>query len=112
MNKNKNKTNGIDVEALLAKRETIQSSAIKAALAKLEAQKAEEQEARILNYLADIQDTTKYAVEALRNARKQEKACKVYLEAVASAEQQFYKDADYQKYSDAVGIARSIWYRQ
>lgn len=89
----------IDVEALLAKKGQITNQSIQSALAKAEKEKQEKDERELLGYISHIQSNTASAVEGLRDARKKEKKCKDFLTALAEAEQQFYTDADIEKYN-------------
>jgi hypothetical protein len=98
----------VDIEALLAKKSQITSAAINGALAKLEARKQEEQEAQLLEYLEVVSNNTQSAVNALRKARDTEKIYKKRLEAIAAAEQQFYKDADIKAYNAAFYTAQTL----
>lgn len=103
-NKNTTKTQGVDVEKLLAARE-ISNAAVKGALDKLAEQKKAAEEARIIENIAYIQRNTETAVVALRTARKTEKAAKAYLQGIANAEQAFYTNANVDTYMEAVAKA-------
>lgn len=97
----------VNIEQLLAKKNQISNAAIQAAIAKMEEAKQKAQEEQVIQHLATIQSNTEAAVEQLRNFRKKEKAAKEYLTAVATAEQVFYTNADYNQYSVAVNTAYS-----
>lgn len=109
-NKKATKTQGVDVEKLLAAR-NISNAAVKGALDKLAEQKKAAEEARIIQHIANIQHNTEIAVVRLRNARKAEKNAKEYLQAVANAEQVFYTNADVDAYSEALVIASRVFNR-
>ncbi len=102
------KANTINIEALLAKKEQISNKALQSALTKLEEQRSAEQEAALLRHLEIVQGITKNAVESLRNRRAQEKIAKDYLLAVATAEQEFYKNADVAAYNAAIHAASKV----
>lgn len=95
----------INIEDLLKKQENIKAISIQNALAKHKAQMQEEEEAKVLGYLSKIQSNTAGAVDVLKCARKQEKRAKEYLTAVATAEQQFLADANYDNYTSAIKAA-------
>ena len=101
----------VNIENLLAKREQISNKAVQAAIAKLEEQKAKEQEELILNHLSTIQAITANAVESLREARRKEAKAKAYLQAVAEAEQQFYTDANMETYEASLHKARTDYHK-
>lgn len=95
----------INIEDLLKKQENIKAISIQNALAKHKAKMQEEEEAKVLGYLSKIQSNTAYAVKALKDARKWEKKVKEYLTAIATAEQQFLADANYDNYTFAIEAA-------
>lgn len=99
---------GVNIEALLAKRDQIGAGVIKSALAKLDAQKAERQEAEVLEYLETVQRNTAEAVEKLRSCRAAERKAKNDLQAIAEAEQDFYQDADIDAYNAKMGMLRMV----
>lgn len=95
----------INIEDLLKKQENIKAISIQNALAKHKAKMQEEEEAKVLAHLSTIQHNTASAVEILKDARKREKKAKEYLTAVATAEQQFLVDANYDNYTSAFKVA-------
>ena len=99
---------GVNVEALLAKRDQIGAAVIKGALAKFEAQKAEKQEAEVLEYLATVQRNTAEAIERLRSSRAAERKAKHDLQVIAEAEQDFYQDADIDAYNAKMSMLRMM----
>ncbi len=106
-NTDNTKKKAIDIESLLAKRNSISNTALKGALEKLEKQKEEQQEAELLQHLSRVQENTAQAVELLREARVKEKNRKAYLVTIAEAESEFYTDADIAKYNLTIAAARS-----
>jgi len=105
------KQQAINVEALLAKKASISSAAIQSAISKMEEQKQKAQEEQVIQHLATIQQATETAVENLRSFRSKEKAAKEYLVAISVAEQAFYTDADWSKYSEASELAQKEYYK-
>ena len=99
----------IDVEALLSKKNQISNESIKNALKKAEDEKKAIREAELLENISIIQRKTVEAVSILQKARKAEKKAKTYLTAIATAEQEFYKDADFEKYGKAIQIAKNLF---
>lgn len=95
----------INIEDLLKKQENIKAISIQNALAKHKAKMQEEEEAKVLEHLSEIQRNTAFAVKTLKDARKWEKKVKEYLTAVATAEQQFLVDANYDNYTFAIKAA-------
>lgn len=93
------------VEKMLAKKDAISNATIQAALKKVEQQKQEKLEAKLLENLEKVQKVTENAVSTLKMRRKQAEKAKKYLVAVAEAEQQFYKDADINAYDKALQLA-------
>lgn len=100
----------INIEDLLKKQDNIKAISIQNALAKHKAKMQEEEEAKVLAHLSAIQRNTELAVQTLKDARKREKKAKEYLTAVATAEQQFLVDANYDNYNAALRVA-AIKYR-
>lgn len=98
----KNQTPKIDVEKLLSKGNQPTNSAIKKALETVKAEEEAKLQHDLINRIADVQSRTKQAVEDLRKCRAKEKQSKNILVGIAAAEEQFYIDADWNKYQDAV----------
>jgi len=92
-------------EQLLQQKSSVTNTVIQSALQKLEAKKSEEQERQVIQNMERIQKDVNRAVEVLRTARKTEAAAKVYLNAVAAAQQQFLKDADMEQYLATIQVA-------
>ena len=101
----------VNIEKLIAKKDSISSEAVKSAISKLEQQKKEADEKRVIDQIAEIQRNTQHAVESLRAARKEEKRQRAYLQGMADAEAQFYKDADYEAYNAAIFSASKELYK-
>jgi len=95
----KTKTNGVDVEALVAKTTNLPTSAaVSSALASLQKTQAEEEQKRIIRDIARVQEEVKKRVEVLQIIRKREKDAKKQLQTVADAEQAFLKTGDYEAF--------------
>ncbi len=92
-------TKNVNIEQLIAKKESISNAALQNALKRVEEEKAKQQEEQLLKHLTIVQLNTERAVEQLRKARAVEKAHKEYLQAIANAQEKFYKDADIEAYN-------------
>jgi hypothetical protein len=91
----KQKTNGVDVEALVAKTTNLPTAeVVSAALASLQKKQAEEAEKRVLGQIATIQILVGHCVKQLQQIRKREKDAKKLLQIVADAEADFLKTGD------------------
>lgn len=89
------------IESLLANKDSISNSSIKNALTKMAKQKEEEQEKKVLESLSFVESILDNAVHLLRKARKEEKAKKAYLVEIATAREQFHKNADLKAFNIA-----------
>lgn len=96
-------------EQLLQQKSSVTNTVIQNALQKLEAKKSEEQERQVIQNMERIQTEVNDAVETLRRIRKMEANAKLYLNAVAAAQQQFLKDADMNAYHHSVRTARTLY---
>ena len=91
----KEKTNNVDVEALVAKTSGLPTSAaVSAALVSLQKKQEEEQQAEIIQNISRIQRNVRIKVENLQYIRRKEKEAKKALQVVADAEQAFLKTGD------------------
>lgn len=103
-------TGKVNIEDLV-KQQEITVPLIKRALEAHQREENEKKEKEIISQLKDISENTHNAVQKLRNARKAESACKKYLQVLANAEQQFYKDADYDSYLESTKKAWTEYVR-
>ena len=100
------KTQGIDIEALLAKSNKISSEALKSAIATLQEENNKKNEKLLIENLRNVQGNTADAVTSLRYAREKEKRAKSFLQAMAEAENEFLASADINAYNKAVYAAK------
>lgn len=101
----------INVEALIAKKDTITNKAIKGAISELERKQEEAQQARLIEQISRAQEITQTAVDAVRRARKEAQRKLNYLKQVAEAERVFLINADWDIYKTAITIAEQELYK-
>lgn len=99
---------GIDVEALLAKQDSIKNETLKQAIKDLQARNEEKAKEELIEKLAEVQRQTAGAVEHLRYCREKERKAKAYLTALAEAENQFLASANYKEYCTAFRQASNL----
>lgn len=100
----------VDIEQLMSKSPAT-NEVIQKALDAVKEEQAKSKQNEIIDQLRTIQKEIDDAVSKLRTVRKQEKACKILLQDFAQAQQEFYVDADYEKFLKAHGEAYNKYHR-
>lgn len=90
------------LEDLIEKRTSVSNTLVKEALDDFKAKIDEKKKQKIISQIESVQSNTNAAYQALKRARVAEKSAKIFLQTVSEAEQEFYKDADIEKYTTKI----------
>jgi hypothetical protein len=91
-----------NIETLVKQYEAVDNALLREALADKQKEQREKDKRRLIGALESVDGLVGCAVQNLRNARAIERAAKAELQKVADARAQFLKDANVEKFAEAV----------
>lgn len=100
------------IEELMKKYDTskVENAALAAAIKQQQEENAKKQAKQLIEHLNHIDSIMEESVNALRNLRKTEQKAKAKVLAIDAAREQFLKDGDWEKFTEAYHKARSLMY--